>query len=266
MFDRYNRQINYLRISVTDRCNLRCSYCMPVEGIKLLPGEEILSFEEIAVVVKAAAGLGIEKFRLTGGEPLVREGISSLVAMLAAIPGVKELVMSTNGILLRRYAADLRKAGLQRVNVSLDTVDPGHYHELTRGGNLDAVLEGIDAAIENGLLPVKINCVVLESSEEPNAREVKKFCDSRGLGLRYIHMMSLPGGVFSEVEGGNGGVCGSCNRLRLTSNGMVKPCLFDEQEFPVRILGAEQALRAAIQDKPARGGKNRFGTFYGIGG
>ena len=266
MYDRFKRQLSYLRISVTDRCNLRCTYCMPGEGVQFFPREDILSFEEIAEVVKAAVGLGMSKFRLTGGEPLVRQGIVTLVSMLSAIDGVEELVMTTNGILLEKYAAELKKAGLQRVNISLDTVDPDQYRELTRGGKLADVMAGIEAALASGLVPVKINCVVLQSSDNENARGVKAYCDSKGLGFRAIRMMNLPGGVFSAVEGGEGGVCSNCNRLRLTANGMVKPCLFDEQEFSVRAMGAREALKAAAERKPARGGKNTKGTFYNIGG
>jgi cyclic pyranopterin phosphate synthase len=266
MLDRFNRHINYLRISVTDRCNLRCSYCMPTDGIRLIPREEILSYEEIAEVVRTAVKLGIDKFRLTGGEPLVREGIIDLVGMLSSIEGVKDLSMTTNGILLDKNAYDLKKAGLQRVNISLDTIDANVYKELTRGGRLDDVLKGIDSALENNLRPVKINCVVEKSSEEENAREVKKFCEKNKLEVRFIHRMNLYRGEFSKVEGGMGGSCGNCNRLRLTSNGMVKPCLFDEQEFSVRKMGAESALTTAILRKPAKGSRNRKTSFYNIGG
>jgi GTP 3',8-cyclase len=266
MFDRYNRHINYLRISVTDRCNLRCNYCMPEEGIKLIPRNDILSFEEITEVVRCAVKLGIDKFRLTGGEPLVRKGIVELVSMISSIAGIRELAMTTNGILLEKYAADLKKAGLQRVNISLDTVDPEAFKEFTRGGRLDDVLKGITAAVENSLLPVKINCVVEKSSKEKHADEVKKFCEKNNLEVRFIHKMDLHSGKFSVVEGGLGGWCTGCNRLRLTANGLVKPCLFDEQEFSVRKMGAEKALISAVQSKPIKGSRNRKANFYNIGG
>jgi GTP 3',8-cyclase len=266
MFDRFNRHINYLRISVTDRCNLRCNYCMPTEGIGLIPCEEILSFEEIAVVVRAAVKLGIDKFRLTGGEPLVRKGIVDLVAMISSIDGAKDLAMTTNGILLVKYAGDLKRAGLQRVNISLDTLDAQAYKELTRGGSLDDVMKGIAAAVENDLVPVKINCVIAKSSKEENAREVKKFCEGNNLEVRFIRRMNLYAGEFSIVDGGTGGRCDTCNRLRLTSNGLVKPCLFDEQEFSVRKMGAEQALVSALLNKPIKGSRNRKSSFYNIGG
>ena len=160
MLDPFNRNINYLRISVTDRCNLRCRYCMPETGIKLVPHENILSFEEIRDFVRVGVGLGIRKVRLTGGEPLVRKGIVQLVEMLAATPGIKDLGMTTNGILLDRYATDLAAAGLHRVNISLDSLDAGNFKYITRVGQLDSVLSGIEAAQEAGLNPVKINCVV----------------------------------------------------------------------------------------------------------
>src|SRR6056297_366642 len=146
MLDRYNRNITYLRISVTDRCNLRCIYCMPEDGVRLLPKKEILSLEEIAEVVKVGAELGIKKVRLTGGEPLVRKGIVNLVQMLQRIEGIEEISMTTNGILLPKFAEPLKKAGLNRVNISLDSVSPNQYERITRGGNLKLVLEGIRAA------------------------------------------------------------------------------------------------------------------------
>ena len=230
MYDRYSRNINYLRISVTDRCNLRCTYCMPAEGIKLLRHEDILSFDEITQVVTAAVSIGIKKFRLTGGEPLVRKGITELVRMIAEVPGIEDLSMTTNGTLLEEYAGDLKKAGLQRVNISLDTVDPVRFTRLTRGGEVSEVFKGIDAALNAGLLPVKINCVILNSSTGEDEMAVKKYSDEKGLQVRFIRQMNLEEGTFSIVEGGDGGNCKICNRLRLTSNGYVKPCLFNSRD------------------------------------
>jgi GTP 3',8-cyclase len=266
MFDRFNRHINYLRISVTDRCNLRCRYCMPEEGVQWLNPDDILSFEEIVEVVRSAIQMGINKIRLTGGEPLVRKDIVRLVGMIAEIEGVKDLALTTNGILLSELAGELRSAGLMRVNVSLDTLDPVRFKTLTRGGNLHQVLKGIQTAREAGLDPVKINCVVSGSSEEEDAVQVKKFALLNGLPVRFIHQMDLETGKFSIVDGGEGGNCGICNRLRLTASGMVKPCLFSEQEFSVRELGAERALIAALESKPLKGCVNRVGRFYNIGG
>ncbi|HFB61706.1 MAG TPA: radical SAM protein, partial [Bacteroidetes bacterium] len=160
MLDRYNRKINYLRISVTDRCNLRCTYCMPASGIKLIPHDEIISFEEIREIVRQGVRDGISKVRLTGGEPLVRKGIVELVHMIASIPGVKDLAMTTNGILLEQFARPLAEAGLTRVNISLDTLSEKRYAEITRGGDIHKVFRGIEAARAAGLSPIKINCVV----------------------------------------------------------------------------------------------------------
>jgi cyclic pyranopterin phosphate synthase len=266
MFDRYNRTINYLRISVTDRCNLRCRYCMPEEGVKWLPHEDILSFEEIVEIVRNAADMGINKIRITGGEPLVRKGIVDLVAMISGVEGVTDLSMTTNGILLEKFAAPLKMAGLNRVNISLDTTDPLRFHQLTRGGVIERVFEGIRAARESGLKPVKINCVVSHSSGEPDADTVREYAKREGLQVRFIRQMDLAEGEFGIVEGGEGGNCSICNRLRITANGMVKPCLFANQEFPVRILGARKALVEALNAKPLKGCYNSTGRFFNIGG
>lgn len=266
MYDRFNRHINYLRISVTDRCNLRCQYCMPEEGIHLMNHRDILSFEEITDVVRVAVSYGIDKFRITGGEPLVRKDIVKLIALLASTEGVSDLSITTNGILLEQLALPLKEAGLQRVNISLDTLNPLKFSEITRGGDLNKVLKGIEAAQHAGLNPVKINCVVFKSSDEADALSVKEFCHTNHLQVRFIHQMNLTNGEFSVVEGGNGGNCKQCNRLRLTANGMVKPCLFDEQEFSVREMGAENALLSALNSKPLNGCLNTKGSFYNIGG
>ena len=266
MYDRYNRHINYLRISVTDRCNLRCRYCMPEEGVNLMHHHDILTFEEITEVVKVAVGLGVDKFRITGGEPLVRKDIVTLIAMIAAVRGVKDLSMTTNGIFLEEFALPLKVAGLSRVNISLDTTNEDKFKTITRGGDLNRVLKGIEAARKAGLEPIKINCVVYNSSSEENAQQVKEFCRINKLQVRFIHQMNLETGEFSVVEGGEGGNCQLCNRLRLTANGMVKPCLFDEEEFSVRKMGAERALLEALNIKPLNGCLNTKGSFYNIGG
>ncbi len=266
MFDNYNRRISYLRVSVTDRCNLRCTYCMPCEGVKLLDHSDILTFEEITSTVKAGVALGIEKVRLTGGEPLVRKGIVDLVAMLSEIEGVNELSLTTNGQLLEKFAKPLAEAGLRRVNVSLDTMDPDVYRQMSRGGEIVPVLKGIEAAREAGLLPIKINCVINGSAQDKDAADVAAFCAGNGLQIRYIHQMNLEKGDFSVVEGGEGGDCSRCNRLRLTANGMIKPCLFNDLEYNVRELGPQEAFRLALENKPACGTKNMVGRFYNIGG
>ena len=266
MFDRFNRKINYLRISVTDRCNLRCIYCMPENGVPLLKHEDILNFDEIVNFTKVAVAKGVEKVRITGGEPLVRKGIVDLISMLAKIEGIKDLSMTTNGIFLDKYADDLAKAGLHRVNISLDTIDPEEFKKITRVGDIQKVFDGIQAAKKAGLTPIKINCVIQKSNLEPRAVEVAKYCKENGLQIRYIKEMDLEKGEFSIVQGGSGGDCAVCNRIRLTANGMIKPCLFSDIQYSIRELGAEQAIEMALKNKPLSGHVNSTGKFYNIGG
>jgi cyclic pyranopterin phosphate synthase len=266
VYDRFNRNIDYLRISVTDRCNLRCTYCMPEEGIQLLRHEDILSFDEITSFTKVAVENGVTKVRITGGEPLVRKGITTLVRMISEIKGNKDLSMTTNGVLLKQFANELRAAGLHRVNISLDTVDPEKFNTITRTGNIIDVFDGINAAINAGLIPVKINCVIKESKDEEEAKAVTRFCKDNNLEIRYIRQMDLLNGHFSMVEGGTGGDCSLCNRLRLTANGKLKPCLFNNIEFDIREIGFEKAIKLAVELKPECGSKNETGAFYNIGG
>ncbi len=328
--DAYNRRINYLRLSVTDRCNFRCVYCLPPEGVPWRPHAEILRFEEIAAVVRAAAALGISKVRLTGGEPLVRAGIVELVAMLAAIPGLDDLSMTTNGALLARHAADLRRAGLRRVNVSLDTLDAGRFQRITRLGRLEDVLAGIAAAQEAGLLPVKLNTVAVRGFNDDELVTLAARTIGEDWHVRFIELMPVglggsgqearAGGACQDVDTpnvlrdaaehspeagfiavaeikarieaalgvltparptvGNGPAryyrlagargtigfispvsehfCDQCNRLRLTADGHLRPCLLADGELDLRTplrQGASQAdlqalLRQAIQAKP----------------
>lgn len=266
MYDRFERNINYLRISVTDRCNLRCRYCMSEEGITLLRHEDILSFDEITGFTKVAVRNGISKVRITGGEPLVRKGIEQLVRQISEIDGIEDLSMTTNGILLSEYAGKLKAAGLHRVNISLDSTDPEKFSYITRGGDIADVLRGIEAAKQNGLNPVKINCVIIESNDEEDAIKVADFCRDNDLEIRYIRQMDLVDGHFWKVEGGTGGNCSICNRLRLTSDGRLKPCLFNDIEFNIRELGYDEAIRRAVDFKPECGSTNRSGKFYNLGG
>jgi GTP 3',8-cyclase len=266
MFDRFNRKLNYLRISVTDRCNFRCTYCMPEEGIKLFNHNEILTFDEIVGFTRVATANGVTKVRITGGEPLVRKGVPSLIRMISRIEGIEDLSMTTNGSLLKQFAGELKAAGLHRVNISLDTIDPERFKKITRTGNLNDVLEGIESAIVADLQPVKINCVIKESRDEPEAMAVSKFCSDNNLEIRYIRQMDLIRGHFSIVDGGTGGDCSLCNRLRLTSNGKLKPCLFSDIEFDIRELGYEKAIMLAAELKPECGSINEKGAFYNIGG
>ena len=266
MYDRFNRPITYLRISVTDRCNLRCTYCMPAEGVKMIGHSDILSYEEIIAVVQEAVQMGVTKVRITGGEPLVRKGIVSLVERIAKIEGIQDFGLTTNGILLSDFAEPLAGAGLHRINISLDTLNFEKYALITRGGDLQIVLDGIQAAKKAGLTPIKINCVVRQSSNEPEASEVKAFCHKEGLEVRFIHEMSLKDGYFTIVENGHGGDCKHCNRLRLTANGMIRPCLFSDLQYNIRELGIRNALEMAVGMKPEKGSVNDTGKFYNIGG
>jgi cyclic pyranopterin phosphate synthase len=266
MYDRFNRQINYLRVSVTDRCNLRCTYCMPEEGIALLKHEDILTFSEIVDFIKVAVSFGIDKVRITGGEPLVRKGIIDLVKLIAEIPGIDDLSMTTNAILLAQFAKPLWDSGLRRINVSLDTVDQKKYSLLTRGGDINLVMYGLAEAKRVGFKPIKINCVIDKSSSEPNAIAVKEFVENNGFDIRFIPKMNLEKGIFGQVEGGDGGNCSSCNRLRLTANGFVKPCLFSDLGYNVRELGSSEAISRAVGLKPESGTVNLNGKFYNIGG
>lgn len=266
MFDRFNRNITYLRISVTDRCNFRCEYCMPADGVQWKNREEILSLDEILEVVKMGTRLGIKKIRLTGGEPLVRKGLPELIRMISALPEIDEIGMTTNGVFLPEYAQELKAAGLNRVNISLDTLDPEKFRKITRIGKLEDVLKGIDAAIDTGLLPVKINFVRMKGKNEEDEAAVRAFCESKGLKIRFIRQMDLRTGEFYTVEGGEGGICSICNRLRLTADGFLVPCLHSSQRFSIRELGIEEAYRQAVENKPKTGYGTTTHEFSNIGG
>lgn len=295
MTDRYGREISYLRISLTDLCNLRCLYCMPAEGVSKLKHGDILTIEEITEISAAAAELGITKIRLTGGEPLVRRGIVELVRALKALPGLEELVLTTNGVLLPGLAQPLRDAGLDRINISLDTLDAEKYRRLTRVGSLDDALAGIRAAEEAGLTPVKLNAVLLGGINDDEIPALVELTRTRPIELRFIELMPIgsaypfppetyisgdtvlervpelqpadrrPGSTarLYRLPGAAGSVglispvscsfCGECNRIRLTADGYLKPCLHSDREFYLRGLHGEalkQAFRAAVDAKP----------------
>jgi len=301
--DSFQRPINYLRISVTDRCNLRCIYCMPPEGISVLPRSEILSYEEIQAVAKAAAELGINKVRLTGGEPLVRLELAHLVYMLSQIEGIDDISLTTNGVLLKQYAASLRQAGLGRVNVSLDTLKRERFKHITRSDKLGDVLAGIKGAREAGLEPVKINMVVIRGINDDEILDFARLTRDQGWHVRFIEPMpfakaaSLEFVPAAEIQErllglgplepchptqGNGPAryfrfpaasgtvgfisplsehfCFNCNRLRLTVDGELRPCLLSDEEIdlkkPLR-EGASpeevgQLIRQAAASKPER--------------
>lgn len=189
MEDRYQREINYLRVSVTDRCNLRCLYCMPLEGVPAVPRKEILTLEEIARVVQASTRAGVRKVRLTGGEPLVRRGIERLVYALAQIPEIDDLALTTNGLLLPSMAAPLKEAGLRRVNISLDSLRPDRYAHITRGGDLRAAWRGVEKALELGLHPVKLNTVVVRGFNDDEILDLARLTLTRPLHVRFIELM-----------------------------------------------------------------------------
>jgi len=266
MIDRFGRTIDYLRVSVTDRCNLRCRYCMPPAGVALRSRTQLLSYEELTDVARAAARMGVTKLRITGGEPLVRRDVDALVRMLADIDGIADLAMTTNGVFLADHAETLAAAGLQRINVSLDAVEPDRYARVTGGGDVDRVLSGIEAARKAGLWPIKLNCVVDVDSSEPDAQDVAAYARGNGLEVRFIRKMNLAAGDFSVVVGGVGGDCARCSRLRLSSDGLVRPCLFSDIRFSVRELGVREALRRAVDAKPRAGGRSKLNSMQAIGG
>lgn len=294
MLDNYGRTIDYLRISVTDLCNLRCRYCMPEEGIPKQSHDKIMTFEEIVSAAKAAAAAGIKKIRITGGEPLVRRGIVSLCRELSSIDGIKEVCMTTNGTLLPRYASQLKEAGVDRLNISLDTLVPEKYNYITRLGNLSDALEGIDAAFDAGFDCIKINNVLTGGFNDDEIEDFVDMTRDRNLEVRFIELMPIGGGIdfdpskfiscrqvlervpllepmelmdgvadLYKLPGAPGRVglirpishkfCDSCNKIRLTSDGMLKPCLHSDREIPLRGKSCsemEELIRAAILEKP----------------
>jgi len=191
MKDRLGRDINYLRISVTDRCNLRCLYCMPENGIEKKEHMDILTFEEIFQVAKVCADLGTEKIRITGGEPLVRLGLTGLIEQISSIDGIKDIALTTNGVLLKKFARDLKEAGLKRVNISLDTMDKKRYEYITRGGDISNVLEGIEEALKAGLVPIRINTVLTKDFNEDEIGKFIKLTVNENIDVRFIELMPL---------------------------------------------------------------------------
>jgi cyclic pyranopterin phosphate synthase len=268
MFDTYNRKIDYLRVSVTDRCNLRCTYCMPEAGIQLKSHSDILPYEKIIEVVAAAARLGIHKIRLTGGEPLVRKNIAFLVRELKGIPGISEVSMTSNGMLLDLLAEELKRAGLDRLNISLDTLDAGKYRQITRNGDIKQVLAGIAAARKAGFKYTKINMVLIKEFNEEEVGTMKRFCLQNQLILQRIHHYSLQNyeSTQKELVTERPLSCSICNRLRLTADGKLKPCLFSNLEFAVDFSDIRASLQKAIQAKPRHGVACRNREIWQIGG
>jgi cyclic pyranopterin phosphate synthase len=252
MYDSYSRRIDYLRISVTDKCNLRCRYCMPAEGVTIRRHEEFLSFEQITAVVRAAVKLGVRKVRLTGGEPLVKRGIVDLVGMIRRVEGLGHLAMTTNGTVLSRTAAALKAAGLDSLNISLDTLDPQRYRYLTRGGEIQWVLRGIDAAVQQQF-PVKINMVVLADTSEREIEGLRRFCSEKGVKLQLINHYDLRAEKSDQYSYDRPPRCEECNRIRLLADGTLKPCLHSDEEIRVDMNDIEGSLIETIARKPQRG-------------
>ena len=301
--DRFFRTIDYLRISITDRCNLRCLYCMPSEGICPATHKDILRYEEIARIAKIAVRLGVRKIRLTGGEPLTRRNISYLIASIKNIQGIKDLSMTTNGIFLEKSARKIAEAGLDRVNVSLDSLDSERYRQITRGGDLGSVMKGLEAAGQAGLKPIKINMVPIRGINDDEIASFARMTIDTEYQVRFIECMPSanidfwspdkymttdeikkiiePIGTLMPVrirrngpskyfrfKGAKGVIgfisalthhfCNDCNRLRLTADGKLRPCLFSETEIDLKSalrLGAsddeiERLLRLSIELKP----------------
>ena len=252
MLDSYNREISYMRISVTDKCNLRCLYCMPQEGIIKKEHKDFLSFEDIGRIVQAAAELGIWKIRLTGGEPLIKKDITSLVRIIKSVEGIKHIGITTNGTLLSGLAQKLKSSGLDSINISLDTLDPYKYREITRGGNIEQVLLGIEAARE-ARFPIKINTVVLEDTRESDIDRMRDFCAQKGLNLQLINHYSLTKEKQNNYVFDRPPKCGNCNRIRLLAHGVLKSCLQSDVEIPVDLKNPKESLILAIKGKPALG-------------
>jgi GTP 3',8-cyclase len=298
LIDTFGRLHDNLRISVTDRCNIRCFYCMPETGVKFQPREQILSFEEIERFVRIAVSMGVRKLRITGGEPLVRKDVAKLVAKLAAIDGIEDLALTTNGVLLGEHAQELYDAGLRRLNIHLDTLDRDRFKKITRRDDLPKVLEAIETVRKLGFGPLKINAVAVKNLVEPDIVPLARYGRERNIEIRYIEFMPLDSqGIwdrgrvlladdmiamlereigalevipdcdhrapateyrFADGLGRVGFIasvsrpfCLNCNRIRLTSDGKLRYCLFAIEETDIRDLiranASDEEIRAAIR-------------------
>jgi GTP 3',8-cyclase len=268
MLDKFNRHITYMRISVTDRCNLRCRYCMPEEGVVPKSHNDIITYEQILEVAKEAVLLGIKKIRLTGGEPLIRKGILNLMTQLKNLPGLDELVLTSNGVLLEKMALPLKETGLDRINISLDTLDPIKYKQMTCIGDFSRVMRGIDATIAAGFKNTKLNMVVIPGTNDDEIANMQAFCNEKGLNLQRINHYSLNDydSIDRNYEAERPLKCRDCNRIRLTADGKLKPCLFSDMEIPLDFSNLKESLTTAIMGKPRAGTSNSTKQNWQIGG
>lgn len=290
LIDNLGREISYLRVSITDRCNYRCIYCKPEEQFEFIPHEEVLRYEEIVEIIKEAVNLGVTKVRITGGEPLVRKGVVDFIKKLREIKKLEDISLTTNGFFLSEYAEKLKDAGLNRVNISLDSLQEEKFKRITRGGSLEKALKGINSALKAGLLPIKINTVLIRGINDDEVEDFVRLTLGRPLNIRFIEFM--PSGEelkdnyrdkfisvleikenlaekysfrpvdinsgngpakYYQIKGGQGTIgfitalsqhfCKTCNRIRLTSEGKLRPCLFSNIEVDIK-----QAIRNAKTD------------------
>lgn len=295
MIDTFGREITYLRLSVTERCNLRCRYCMPEDGICKKSHDEMLTEDEMILAVEAAASLGLRKLRITGGEPLVKKNILSICRRAAAVPGITEVCMTTNGTLLPAMARPLREAGVSRVNISLDTLDEGKYAHITRYGTLSKAMDGLESAVSAGFERIKINTVLIGGFNDDEIADLAELTRKYPVDVRFIELMPMyDSGEFGQsamipcdavlehlpdltpceqddgvaklyrLPGAQGNIglirpvsqhfCGTCNRIRLTADGKLKPCLHSSAEYSIKGLeydGMVEQMRRAILEKPA---------------
>lgn len=294
MKDNYGREITYLRLSVTDRCNLRCCYCMPEDGICKKLHQEMLDEDEMICAVQAASSLGISKIRITGGEPLVKKNILSICERVAHTEGIQEVCITTNGILLPKMAAELREAGVKRVNLSLDTLNPEKYKKITRIGSYEQAMAGLETALSAGFSKVKINSVLIGGVNEDEIITLANLTKEYPVDVRFIELMPMcENSVFGpdayipystvlqkmpklvpvpsdqgvaklyrlpDAKGNvglispiNAHFCATCNRLRLTADGKLKPCLHSSEEYSIKGMNLEEMtceMKKAILSKP----------------
>ena len=265
MLDSFNREINYLRVSVTDRCNLRCVYCMPEEGVVKKPHNEILSYEQIYNVVKEAAELGVKKVRITGGEPLVRKDIDSLVAMIRSVKKVETIAMTTNAVLLYNAAEKLKEAGLDSINISLDTLDSERYKHITRDGNLYDAMKGIKKASELGF-QLKINVVIYDEKSKEELPLLREYADNLNAKIQTIQYYNINEQKLDSIDYDRPAKCKYCNRIRLLADGYLLSCLHSNIKFKVDFNDIRGSIIRCIEGKPENGAYSDVESLSMIGG